>query len=151
MTGTDLKPFMEESVAEVLEAMCFVSSEGPTDDESGQVQSDWLCGELDFAGHPSGTFGIAVPPETAAVLAANFLGDEESILTSEQTLEVICELTNMVCGAILSRLDPRKAFTLSPPRHASSGILHPAEARISGSYRLDEGFIYSWIEIRENA
>jgi CheY-specific phosphatase CheX len=152
MTGTDIRPCMEDAVSEVLEAMCFISSEGQTDDEEGNYQSDWICGELSFAGPTSGSFGIAVSPATAAVMAANFLGEEESLLSKEQTLEVVCEMANMICGALLSHYDPKNAFTLSPPRHDRSGLTNSAGApRTSGTYRLDEGFIHSWVEIREDA
>lgn len=152
MVVTDIKTSMEEAVAEVLEAMCFTSVEGSADDGEGGVQADWICGELDFVGYPNGAFGIAVPPQTAAIVAANFLGDDDSELSEGQIIEVVCELTNMICGSLLSHLDPQKAFTLSPPRHNTSAFIDGGgETRISGTYRLDEGFIYSWIEVREQS
>ena len=152
MLLTDISPYMEDAVSEVLEAMCFISSEGPTDDEAGKYQPGWICAALDFAGHPSGSFGIAVPPATAAMMAANFLGDDESILSSEQIVEVVCELSNMICGALLSHFDPKNAFTLTSPRSDCSSVSNPGGAERSyGTYCLDEGFIYSWLELREGA
>src|SRR5579859_1036033 len=126
MQAIDLKPFMESAVAEVLESMCFISSEGEVPEESGNDLPNWICGELDFVGLTGGTFGIAVPASTASVIAANFLGEEELDLSEKQTTEVVCELTNMVCGSFLAHLDAKQAFTLSPPRYALADRKAPA-------------------------
>ena len=149
MQAIDFKPFMESAVSEVLESMCFISSEGEAADMAGSSYSDWIRGELDFSGSPGGTFGIAVPPSTAVAIAANFLGEDESDLSAEQTVEVVCELTNMVCGTLLAQLDSRQAFSLSSPRHTPSGTETLASVeRIQNTYALDEGLIYTWLELR---
>jgi CheY-specific phosphatase CheX len=149
MQATDLKPFMEEAVAEVLEAMCFISSEGEVKDGAEMYQPDWIGGELDFVGCLNGSFGIAVPPSTAATIAANFLGEDESALSTEQTMEVICELTNMVCGTLLARLDSKSAFTLSPPRPSCYEKRDSVDGKHSYcTYALDEGFISTWFNDR---
>jgi CheY-specific phosphatase CheX len=152
MQAIELKPFMESAVAEVLESMCFISSEGEATDESGNDRPDWIRGELEFVGLPGGTFGIAVPPSTAAVMAANFLGEDEADLSEKQTVEVVCELTNMVCGTLLAQIDSKQAFTLSPPRHVLAGTESPAKSsRVEGTYALDEGVIYTWLELQATA
>jgi CheY-specific phosphatase CheX len=149
MQATDLKPFMESAVAEVLESMCFISSNGEAMDEVDSSHPDWIRGELDFSGSPGGTFGIGVPPATAAAIAANFLGEDEADLSAEQTVEVVCELTNMVCGTLLAHLDSKQAFTLSSPRHVASGKESLLKGdRTHGTYALDEGFIYTWLELQ---
>jgi CheY-specific phosphatase CheX len=152
MQAIELKPFMESAVAEVLESMCFISSEGEATDEQGGDRPDWIRGELKFAGVPGGTFGIAVPPSTAALMAANFLGEDEVDLTDEQTVEVVCELTNMVCGTLLAQMDSRQAFTLSTPRHVLPGTESPVKSdRIEGTYATDEGLIHTWLELQATA
>jgi CheY-specific phosphatase CheX len=152
MQASELKPFMESAVAEVLESMCFISSEGEATDEMGDDRPNWICGELEFSGIPGGAFGIAVPPSTAAVIAANFLGEDEADLSEKQTVEVVCELTNMVCGTLLAQIDSKQAFTLSPPKHVSADTGSPAKSgRIQGTYALDEGFIYTWLELQATA
>jgi CheY-specific phosphatase CheX len=152
MQANELKPFMESAVAEVLESMCFISSEGEAADEMGSERPDWIRGELEFSGVPGGAFGIAVPPSTASVMAANFLGEDEGDLSEKQTVEVVCELTNMVCGTLLAQIDSKQAFTLSSPRHVSAGTELPVKSsRIHGTYALDEGFIYTWLELQATA
>lgn len=152
MQAIELKPFMESAVAEVLESMCFISSEGEAADVTGDDRSDWIRGELGFVGLPGGTFGIAVPPSTAAVMAANFLGEDEVDLSDKQTVEVVCELTNMVCGTLLAQIDSKQAFTLSTPKHVLPGTESPVKNdRIEGTYATDEGLIYTWLELQATA
>jgi CheY-specific phosphatase CheX len=149
---TALKPIMEQAVAEVFEAMCFISSEGEAQDAVVPYPADWICGELDFAGNLSGSFGIAVPPATGATIAANFLGEDEFELSMEQTMEVICELTNMVAGTLLAHLDARSAFTLSPPRPGPSAVHNPGHGRRTAcTVTLDEGVIATWLDIPARA
>lgn len=148
MQVTDLKHIMELSAGEVLEAMCFISSEGIAE-EAARVSPEWICGELDFFGYVSGSFGIAVPPSTAATIAVNFLGEDESTSSTEQTMEVVCELTNMICGTLLAQLDSKSVFTLSPPRpgcflEGNAGDSERSDCILT----LDEGFIASWLLIR---
>ena len=152
MQAIDLKPFMESAVAEVLESLCFISSEGEVPDETGNDRPNWICGELDFAGLSGGTFGIAVPPSTASVIAANFLGEEETDLSEQQTVEVVCELTNMVCGTFLAHLDAKQAFTLTPPRHIIADKQFSEKSdRVYGTYAIDDGLIYAWLELKAAA
>ncbi len=152
MQAIDLKPLMESAVAEVLESMYFISSEGEVQDEEDSVRPDWIRGELEFAGTPGGTFGIAVPPSTAALMAANFLGEDEIDPTDKQTVEVVCELTNMVCGTLLAQIDSKQAFTLSTPRHVLPGTESPMKSgRIEGTYATDEGLVYTWLELQATA
>jgi CheY-specific phosphatase CheX len=149
MQAIELKPFMESAVAEVLESMCFMSSEGEVSDDAGNDLPNWICGELDFVGLTGGTFGIAVPPSTASVIASNFLGEEETDLSEKQTVEVVCELTNMVCGTFLAHLDAKQAFTLSPPRHIIADKQVSAKSgRVYGTYSIDDGLIYAWLELQ---
>ena len=148
MQTLDLSTYMESAVAEVLEAMCFISSDGTVNFENGLFQSDWISGELDFLGEESGTFGIAVPPATAAIIAANFLGEEEADLTDREKSEVVCELSNMVCGTLLAQVDSKKIYTLSKPRPESQYVPSAQSQRIDRVYSTDEGYLHAWIVLR---
>lgn len=150
MNAIEFKPWMEGAVSEVLESMCFISTEGDATDEDAILQSDWICSCLDFRGEPSGTFGLAVPSATASAIAANFLGDDEAGPNDSQTAEVICELANMVCGSLLAHLDPKRTFDLSSPRPDPTGAQDISdENRISATFTLDEGSIYTWLKIKD--
>jgi CheY-specific phosphatase CheX len=147
MQAIDFDEWLETSVGEVLESMCFLSiiANAPTTESSG---ADWLSCSLQFTGDPSGYFGVSAPWSTARLIAANFLGEEEQDLSEQQTVEVICEVTNMACGAVLAHLDPTHTFSLSSPlRDLPFTERTRAEDGISRSFELDEGMVDAWLEI----
>ena len=152
MRAVDLEPVLADAVAEVLESMCFLSIlEKASQCEAG-AQQQWVRGTLRFDGVWRGSFGVGAPPETARIIAANFLGEEEASLTAVQTAEVIRELANMACGALLGRIDAKHVFTLSSPQDGTA--CDPPEASALGDqdrlcclYNLDEGSLQAWCEI----
>ena len=50
--------------------------------------------------------------------AADFLGVDEGELTGHQVGEVVCELANMICGSVLSRMESAATFRIAPPKLA---------------------------------
>ncbi len=59
-----------------------------------------------FAGLPSGELRVMLSRELARSIAAGFLGSDPEEVTAEAEGQVGCELGNMICGAVLSRLHP---------------------------------------------
>ena len=55
----------------------------------------------------------------ARTIGSGFLGKEEAEISDEQTGEVVCELANMFCGSVLSRLEDKTTFHLSHPELVS--------------------------------
>jgi len=147
MQAIDFDAWLESSVGEVLESMCFLSIMGnaPATESS---TPEWLSCSLQFTGDPSGYFGVRAPWATARVIAANFLGEEEQELSEQQTVEVICEVANMACGAMLAHLNPKRTFALSSPlRDLAFTERSPAEDGICRTFELDEGMVDAWLEI----
>jgi CheY-specific phosphatase CheX len=149
MQASDFNPWLKCAVAEVLESMCFVATNGYAEDDSeASCQPDWICGKLDFKGLPCGSFGIGVPPGTGLAIAANFLGEEEQNISELQAKEVICELTNMMCGTLLAHLEPKRTFNLSSPVcHAFIRESSEQADRIAHTFALDEGYLHAWLEL----
>src|SRR6516165_5606341 len=106
----DLQQIFLESAGEVLETMFFtgIESEG-----AGELPAAQVSSELVFRGVRSGKFGVQVPLETGLQIAANFLGADA--VTRAQVDEVVCELCNMLCGSVLSRLEAGARFELLHP------------------------------------
>ena len=71
--------------------------------------------ELRFQGNPSGGFRVSVPWKLARVVGAGFLGLEEVEVSDSQAEEVVCELANMICGSLLSRLESKSPFRITHP------------------------------------
>jgi len=128
MEPNEIQTALAAAVEEVLETMCFTtvlaSAEGAVPPE-GDGSAPALNAELHFQGNPSGGFRVGVPMKLARVVGAGFLGREETELSDSQAGEVVCELANMICGTVLSRLESKATFQithpeLTPPEHSVS-------------------------------
>jgi len=126
----------------VLETMFFSAPMGlaELETEAGVVEA-----RMAFHGRPSGLVGVRVPGESARLLAAGFLGEDENMLTESQPGQAVCELANMLCGSLLRTLEGGEAFELAPPE------LMPAAGAIPGvpgpppdasrSFRIENGVL----------
>jgi CheY-specific phosphatase CheX len=100
-------------VAEVLDCMFFLEVLGEIAEpppEAGAVMV-----QLSFDGDPPGSFQMRIARPAANAVAADFLGEELESLTDRQSTDVTLELANMICGAVLSRIESRAAFRLGSP------------------------------------
>ena len=106
---------LRESVGEVLEKMFFISAfeEPPSQPASFRP---CLTAQLAFDGDPPGSLALRATCVAARSIAADFLGEDPDALSARQVEEVVCELANMICGAVLSRVESRAVFRLSSPR-----------------------------------
>lgn len=112
---TDFRRALADSVEEVLYKMFFI--EGLSEPGGPAAASTEECSAaLQFEGRPSGGLKLAVSWPAARSIAADFLGEDETSLTGQQVDEVVCELANMICGAMLSRVESDETFRLSTPR-----------------------------------
>ena len=111
----DLQVLLEQSVEEVLEKMFFIRSLEEGSEAPGPA-SDAVKVYVAFEGAATGSLQLRVTRDAARSISADFLGTDDSELTGPQVGEVICELGNMICGAVLSRVDPAGAFRISPPQ-----------------------------------
>ena len=103
---------LAESVREVLEKMFFVDL---ADSPSGESLTSGFAAELSFDGDPPGSFGLALDQVAARSATGDFLGNDSADLSEEQLKEVVCELANMICGSVLSRIESSATFRLSKP------------------------------------
>ena len=98
---------------DVLEKMFFVRSLGEPLDHAAEPL---IAAHLTFEGDPPGWLTFRITAAAARSVAADFLGEEESELTEAQIGEVVCELANMICGSMLSRVESNTLFRLATPR-----------------------------------
>jgi hypothetical protein len=105
-----------DALQEVLATMFF--SDAVAAGCRHDVENDWISARVRFSGVPAGEMRLMLSPNVAVVFAAGFLGVDESEVTVESAHQVICELANMICGAILSRLHPDSLVALSAPELA---------------------------------
>ncbi|HXE14564.1 MAG TPA: chemotaxis protein CheX [Bryobacteraceae bacterium] len=144
MIAIDLTRLLAESASEVLETMYFTGVIGLLD--AGPA-GEWVCTALDFRGSRSGSLGVRAPLATARTLAESFLGAEPETIATPQCFEVLGEMTNMICGAILSRLAPEEQFSLSPPQPEPEDWCGKWKRHtIATVFELEEGALALWLD-----
>jgi hypothetical protein len=135
---------IQQVAAEVLETMFFTEAQVDVCDHA------WLeaapCARIRFEGSHCGEMLLAVSAEAVVPIAASFLGLAEDELTDPQRGQVVQELANILCGAMLSHLWPESKLDLVSPELEAwqdwvpEGTLHRCftlpEGRLAISIRL---------------
>jgi CheY-specific phosphatase CheX len=154
MRPSELAGIIPECCSEVFDAMYFTSVLGVVSAESvldvPPETNGALTFGLRFAGNISGRFGLQVEHAAARTLAANFLGETDSDISSSEVSEVIGELTNMLCGAVMSRLEGENSFALSHPEPGASMPTGAGDMLVS-MLETESGIITIWILIEGNS
>lgn len=140
MTAPKFDQLLAAAIDSVLETMFFTAASGPAEPQKdGAV----LRCRIGFRGSPSGAVGLCISERSAKLLSTGFLGEEEETLTASQTGHVVCELANMICGSLVSKLESEENFYLSSPElvPAGSGIVDDCElpAAACQSFELEGG------------
>jgi CheY-specific phosphatase CheX len=120
MNDQIMRRLIFEAVNSVLETMFFTVPFGISQEEVG---SSSVKVRVAFRGCPSGELDVCVSDRSARILASSFLGEDEEHLTAIQSGEVVCEMSNMLCGSLISRLESEQSFDLDSPQI----ILHETE------------------------
>lgn len=146
MQRSELEQMLFDSAAEVLETMFFTSLMGYAAPEI--CEEEWISGTLSFRGTTSGRFGVRLPPVIGRKLAASFLGVDKESLSELQTGEVICELANMLCGSVLSRLEKETRFELHRPELGLKETGCRDDGRkVCRVLQLEDGPLAMWLEL----
>ena len=133
------------AAADVLETMFFSPVLGEAAAEAAPSLTA-LAARLRFTGGRSGAFALRVSASAAETIAANFLGEETEHPAAGQVSDVICELANMMCGAVLSRMDREAHFDLGPPE-----LVNPLETAapeaVSRAFDVGNGEVTVFLEV----
>jgi CheY-specific phosphatase CheX len=127
VTDTTIRPALSSAVADVLERMFFL--EGLSEVSEPPPEAETVSVYLSFDGNPPGCFQMHLARAAASAIAADFLGLDRESLTDQQSTDVTLELANMICGAVLSRIESNGAFRLGAPQIAAdkAGLHEPKE------------------------
>lgn len=148
MPQIDVQRILLESASEVLETMFFT---GVAEEDSSEDAQSLICAELTFHGKPSGRFGVRVPPKTGRMIAASFLGLDESEVADRQVADVICELTNMFCGSVLSRIEAGARFELMHPEIDTTNCdWRKLPNAVGSTFGIEEGTVTLWMTTEEH-
>jgi len=113
MTEKQLAEALRTSMTDVLEKMFFIRG---VDTAGVPPSAAERLAEMTFEGDPPGRFTLRATGPAARSIAADFLGAEESELPDREVDDVVCELANMICGSVLSRVESGTIFHLASPR-----------------------------------
>jgi CheY-specific phosphatase CheX len=114
VTDTTIQAALSTAVADVLESMFFLEALGQAPEPP--AEADTVTTHLTFDGDPPGWFHMRLARSAASAIAADFLGEDVESLTERQSAEVAMELANMICWAVLSRIESRACFRLGTPK-----------------------------------
>jgi hypothetical protein len=124
--------------AEVLEAMFF------TEAELALCEHSWIasapCARIRFEGSHFGEMLLCVSAEAVDPIAASFLGLDPVELTAAQRGQMVQELSNILCGAMLSQLWPDSTLALSSPE-LTEWRDWPAEGTLHRCFATPEGML----------
>jgi len=112
MIKQDFDQLLSGVVKAVLETMFFTTPLVPCEPETS---NNALEARLNFHGFPSGTLSVRLSEASARTLGAGFLGKDEEALEDIQVRQVVCELSNMLCGSLVSKLESDRRFDLDSP------------------------------------
>lgn len=138
MIANAVERLLPEMAARTLETMFFTMPDSVSLDRafvnSGRPSGELIAAGITFHGWAPGRFGLIVSHSVARDLAANFLGwDEAGNLTHGRVIDVIGELANMICGAVLSEMEFHASFDLSAPASVYIGAHEAGPDFTSGS------------------
>jgi len=137
------------AAGEVLETMFFTGVYGPA--QGGSPAELRVSARLSFEGTPSGVLILSVSEPAVRSLAANFLApDEDAPLSTAQQGCVVCELANMICGSLLSRVKTEEHFRLSSPELLPEGAAG-APGPPNQSLDVGDGTIDLWLALEDHA
>ena len=120
MTETTIRTALAGAVADVLESMFF--REAPAETTEMAADQDAMTVRVTFEGDPPGCFGMRLARTAANAIAADFLGEDTRSVSQQQSTDVTLELGNMICGAVLSRIESSASFRLASPKVLAADI-----------------------------
>lgn len=108
------------AASKVFETMFFLPLElrdDPSAEEPALLESPGVFrGEIGFRGKHAGQLRLYLPSVLAGKMICNFMGSDEGKATESQTIDMVNELCNMICGNLFSQLDKKRVWDLAPPR-----------------------------------
>ncbi|MGQ9653164.1 MAG: chemotaxis protein CheX [Thermodesulfobacteriota bacterium] len=119
--ATEQSRALMDAISDVLETMCF-SCPVPLGLRDQSVEADeLLIADAGFEGSRNGRLRLAISRALAYALTASFVGRRETELTPEAMQDAFMEVTNMVAGVFLQRIDPTSSLCVGDLRILDRG------------------------------
>ena len=141
----ELEAMLEAATSHTLETMCFFAVMGPLDEMPDGEER--ISARLTFQGAANGVFHSTLDLSAASAIAANFLGEEAEDVSRSSMEAVVCELSNMICGSVLSNYKRHGHFELSSPEITVVEDSQPDQA-VRRVFELESGSIALALDLR---
>ncbi len=111
---------MKDSISNTLEMMFFLPLDLSGDMSRSEIinnaKGDIINCKIEFNGPFSGYYQFFIANDLAKTVSADFLGNDKSEITKEQSTETVLEIINMVAGNTFSTYDNQSIFDLGMPK-----------------------------------
>jgi len=144
MTEAALRKALADSIVETLDAMFFTSCLGEPDPEGAPPE---MASQVSFEGTRPGRLTVRMTARAARSIAANFLGEDEDDVSDRQIGDVLCELANMICGFVLSRVEGAEELRLGAPRIVETA--GPAPGAVTHAVETGCGVLEAALEMED--
>jgi hypothetical protein len=149
MNENDWDRIMSAAAEDVLETMFFTGIYGEAQSPPGEEPQ--LTARVAFEGTPCGSLTLRLSEPSALSLASNFLACESDTPVAPALLGgVVCELANMICGSLLSRVKSETQFRLGGPELLPADGVKP-QGPVSRSLDLGDGTLDLWLRLESHA
>ena len=139
-----LQEAMDRATMTALEGMFFAAVLGPA---QLPASAGTQRAEVAYSGSRQGRLSLEITDDALANISSAFLGADA--VEDLASLAVFLELTNVVCGSMLSAYDPAGTFTLSPPRIAGDAPASPPVC--TSTFELDVGVLRVSVSAADHA
>lgn len=136
MPATDTGEILTSCVTQVLEFMCF-SEAHPISDTFDT--NDMIASCVQFHGSLSGSLWLEMSSGTADWLTVSFLGLSDLAPERSQAEDTVCELGNVICGRLISWLDPSATLRIDAPVKAKAA--NASRELVWQNFRADAGLL----------
>jgi chemotaxis protein CheY-P-specific phosphatase CheC len=156
MNEPEVRQLLANAGQRALETMFFTMPDSISCDTQ-RPPGALVAASLTFQGCPPGSFGLILSEPVGRAITANFLGaDTEEDVSPAQIAEVSCELTNIICGSVLTDLEANADFDLSMPlpvhiTAADPGPDYGKRLPVTCRFELSEGSIVLYLAFGEAA
>jgi hypothetical protein len=153
MPERDLQTLLAETMRDVLEMSFFANILEEMIPEPEVASLPSMAARVEFSGAASGSFLLVAAPLAVRTLALEFMGDSDEDRDAEEAQfvaadeEVFKELTNILCGSVLSRFQVDRCCNLSQPVVCSGKRMQDwmrDGTNICAGVLLEEGLVASY-------
>lgn len=146
VTEKGAEPLLNSVTAHALETMCFASLDGVLEGEMPGIE-DSISVKMHFNGDAIGWLGLTLTYEAAAMMTANFFGEEgPEYIKPDQVESFAGELANVICGSVLGWCKHDGHFELGMPEVVPDPMVTGADFSTM-TYEVEGGAIRVSVEL----